>query len=92
MNSATLEDAPFHKAKACGTAPHRTAAQGAISSSIANLIEEGNITSQKELGRFCSQGPNRCLLQVHVAGLCFVDNERIKKTESFFRVKLMREI
>lgn len=91
MNSATLEDATSYKAKACGTTPLGIATLWAISSFTVSGIEEDNITSQQERGRFCPQGQQRCLLQVHVIGLCFIDNERVRQPENFFVVNLMRE-
>lgn len=91
MNSATLEDATFYKAKACGTTPLRIAALWAVSSFTVNRIEEDNITFQQELGRSCPQGQQRCLLQVPVIGLCFIDNKRVRQPENFRVVKLMRE-
>lgn len=91
MHRTTLEDATFHKAKACATAPHRRATLQSILSCTVNVIEEDNITSQKELGRFCPQGRPPCLLQIYVIELCFIDNERIRQPENFFEVNLMRE-
>lgn len=91
MSSATLGDATFYKAKACGTTPLGIATLWAISSFTVNGTEEDNITSQQELGRFCPQGQQHCLLQVHVIGLCFIDNKRVRQPENFFAVNLRRE-